>query len=389
MRSSGSVAAIGALGVAAMLGFGACSSSGGTGAVPDTSGPGASTPGANADSGRVLLALPDSRPGDVIALRAGDDGSTIEWIDRRAGTIRAVDVSAATGDSSSLTADDIETLATIAVGIEGEQRGLLGHTVIDGVRYAAWTDPDTFDLIVGEVGPDGVERVVWDGGGTAGGAVGGHLEAGDDGQLILGIGQLTDWARTNGSGALVQLDPDGPADQEPVIVSDGYVNPFAFAVGAGNSGDELWVADNAVGDDVERIGRGDLADRDELTATGRDPRARPHSSSSPAAPPTRSGSVSAASSTPNSSPGRPAPRPAASGYGASLGPCLTGAAVLADGTIVTATADGLVRPDAPEFIRNRSRNAGLCPGSGTVRQHERRSGGRASDVSRPIAHYRA
>jgi hypothetical protein len=32
-----------------------------------------------------------------------------------------------------------------------------------------------------------------------------------------------------------------------------------------------------------------------------------------------------------------------SGYGASLGPCLTGAAVLTDGTIVTATADGLVR----------------------------------------------
>ncbi len=142
-------------------------------------------------------------------------------------------MSAATGDPSSLDADDIETLATIEVGIEGEQRGLLGHTVIDGVRYAAWTDPDTFDLLVGEVGPDGVERVVWDGGGTAGGAVGGHLEAGGDGQLILGIGQLTDWARTNGSGALVQLDPDGPADQEPVIVSDGYVNPFAFAVGAG------------------------------------------------------------------------------------------------------------------------------------------------------------
>ena len=353
MRSSGSVAAIGALGVAAMLGFGACSSSDGTDAVPDTSSPDTSSPGATVDSGRVLLALPDSRPGDVIALRAGDDGSTIEWIDRRAGTIRAVDVSAATGDSRSLTADDIETLATIAVGIEGEQRGLLGHTVIDGVRYAAWTDPDTFDLIVGEVGPDGVERVVWDGGGTAGGAVGGHLEAGDDGQLILGIGQLTDWARangsgTNGSGALVQLDPDGPADQEPVIVSDGYVNPFAFVVVDGELGvdGELWVADNAVGDDVERIGRGDLADRDELTATGRDPRAPsalivlPGGSTDPvtlgvcgfldAQLLAWSTSTSTGTST------------GSSGDGASLGPCLTGAAVLADGTIVTATADGLV-----------------------------------------------
>lgn len=338
MRSCGSVAAIGALGVAAMLGLGACSSSGGTDAVTETSSPDTSSPGATADSGRVLLALPDSRPGDVIALRAGDDGSTIEWIDRRAGTIRAIDVSAATGDSGSLTADDIETLATIEVGIEGEQRGLLGQTVIDGVRYAAWTDPDTFDLIVGEVGTDGVERVVWDGGGTAGGAVGGHLQAGDDGQLILGIGQLTDWARANGSGALVQLDPDGRADQEPAILSDGYVNPFAFTVTNG----ELWAADNAVGDDVERIGRADLADRDELTDTERDPRAPsalivlPGGSTDPV----RLGVCGFLDA--QLLPWSTGTSTGSSGYGASLGPCLTGAAVLPDGSIVTATADGLV-----------------------------------------------
>lgn len=336
MRSPVVVAVTGACAVAMILG--ACSNDG-----ADEGGP-VSTPDTGI-AGSTLLALPDSRPGDVIALRAGDDGTTIEWIDRRAGTIRSVAVPTGAGPGhDTIAGDEIETLATIDVGIEGEQRGLLGHTVVDGARFAAWTDPDTFHLIVGEVGPDGVERIVWDGGGTAGGAVGGHLEASADGQLILGIGQLTDWARSNGSGAkgtgaMVQLDPAGPADQEPVILSVGYTNPFAFTVVDG----ELWVADNAVGDDVERIGRADLADRDDLTATGRDP---------------RSPSTLIAVGGDGTNPVRLAvcgfldaqllswaTESAADTavYGDSLGPCLTGAAVLTDGTIVTATADGLVR----------------------------------------------
>ncbi len=330
MRTPGAIAVLGVLG--AVLAFSACSSDGDT------------EPGTG--SAGTLLALPDSQPGDVIALRAGDDGTTVEWIDRRAGTIRAVSVSVSDvgAGSEPLSVDDIETLAAIEVGIEGEQRGLLGHTRIDGVRYAAWTDPGTFDLIVGEVGPTGVERIVWDGGGTAGGAVGGHLEASADGQLILGIGQLADWAKANGSGAMVQLDPAGPSDQEPVILSDGYTNPFAFAVIDG----ELWVADNAVGDDVERIGRGDLADRDDLATTGRDPRA-------PSAvivlpddtfDARRLGvcgflDAQLLAWTPDAE-ADPAGSADESGYGDTLGPCLTGATVLADGTIVTATADGLL-----------------------------------------------
>ncbi len=106
---------------------------------------------------------------------------------------------------------------------------------------------------------------------------------------------------------------------------------------------ELWVADNAVGDDVERIGRGDLADRDDLTATGRDPRAPsalivlPGGSTDPV----RLGVCGFLDA--QLLPWSTGPSSGASGYGASLGPCLTGAAVLADGTIVTATADGLVR----------------------------------------------
>ncbi len=98
--------------------------------------------------------------------------------------------------------DDHACSRSIDVGTDGEQRGLLGHTVIDGVRYAAWTDPDTEHLLVGALGaagsdgsPASIDRIVWDAGGTAGGAVGGHLVATSDGALILGIGQLTDWAK--------------------------------------------------------------------------------------------------------------------------------------------------------------------------------------------------
>ncbi|MGB7878055.1 MAG: hypothetical protein WBL31_04770 [Ilumatobacteraceae bacterium] len=281
---------------------------------------------------RVLIELIDSAPGDVIALRAatGDGeagGTTVEWIDRRAGTIRALTIPDEGARTPEDLVADVSTLATIDVSTEGEQRGLLGHTVIDGIRYAAWTDPDTNHLLVGEVGADTSSvRIVWDGGGTAGGAVGGHLEASDDGQLILGIGQLTDWAKANGSGAMVRLDPAGPSDQEPMISSDGYTNPFAFTV----AGDQLWVADNAVGDDVERIGRGDLDERDQHTATGQAPRA-------PSAMiALDDGTLGVCGFLDGQ---LLAWRTDDAGYSSTLGPCLTGAATLPDGTIVTAAAN--------------------------------------------------
>ena len=283
----------------------------------------------NGATARPIVELTDSQPGDLIALRADDaDLTIVEWIDRRAGTIRSIDVD----EPATIT-----VLASIDVGTDGEQRGLLGHTVIDGVRYAAWTDPDTEHLLVGaldDTTPAGVDRIVWDAGGTAGGAVGGHLAATSDGALILGIGQLTDWAKALGSGAMLQLDPLGPADQEPVVLSDGYINPFAFAV----AGDRLWVADNAVGDDTERIGPIDLAegsmriDRADLAATGGDPRA-------PSALVALDDGTLAVCGFLDSQLRRWSVDPP--GYGDALGPCLTGAVVLSDGTIVTATPDGL------------------------------------------------
>ncbi len=291
---------------------------------------------------QTIIELPDSQPGDVIALRSGDaESRVVEWIDRRAGTIRSVDLAV-----DDLTASDIVTLASIEVGTDGEQRGLLGHAVIDGVRYAAWTDPDTEHLLVGALGdgqsesdgesvPAGVDRIVWDAGGTAGGAVGGHLEATTDGKLVLGIGQLTDWAKDHGSGAMLLVDPAGPADQEPVVLSDGYTNPFAFAV----IDDQLWVADNAVGDDIERIGTIDLGagskrvDRSDLDVTDTAPRAPSAVTALPDGEIAICGFLDAQLRRWSSDP---------AGYGDPLGPCLTGATDLADGTIVTATIDGLV-----------------------------------------------
>ena len=321
-------------GLAAVLLAAGCASTddGGASSPTDTS--------ATSDSAaRTVIDLTDTQPGDVIALRPADgESSVVEWIDRRAGTIRSVDLA---GDDLPL--DDVVTLASIEVATDGEQRGLLGHTVIDGVRYAAWTEPDTDHLVVGALGNGGkgnnggapatVDRIVWDAGGTAGGAVGGHLAATADGELVLGIGQLTDWAKGHGSGAMLLLDPTGPPDQTPIVLSDGYINPFAFAV----VDDQLWVADNAIGDDTERIGAVDLSapnvGRDDLDATGADPRAPSALVGLPDGTIAVCGYLDGRLRRWSVDPPR---------YGDSLGPCLTGSTVLADGTIVAATADGLV-----------------------------------------------
>jgi len=274
--------------------------------------------------------FPDLDVGDVIALRSATveaDGGAVEWIERRPGRIMRLRLAGPPGVAGS--ASEVETVATIDVGTDGEQRGLLGHAVIDGVRYVAYTEPSADHLVVAALAATGdVDRIVWDAGGTAGGAVGGHLEV-LDGRLVLGIGQLTDWAKANGSGAMVSLDPTGPPDQAPVVLSDGYTNPFAFAP----AGDALWVADNAVGDDVERIGRGDLADRDDHDATAAPPRAPS------ALIALGDGELAVCGFLDGEllawSPER--------GYGEALGPCRTGAAALPDGTIVSVTDTAIVR----------------------------------------------
>lgn len=218
----------------------------------------------------VLVEFGDTSPGDQIALIAvdGPDGRTAEWIDRLDGTIRRIDIDASPVEP--------EIVATIAVGTDGEQRGLLGQTIIDGQRFAAWTRPadlaGDFELVVGEVdensgtGAGGAEGViVWSGGRAGGGAIGGVLDE-IDGQILLGLGRNTEWdAETEVGGAMLAIDPAGPTDQVGEALSVGYTNPWAFTV---TEAGEVWFADNAAGpdpddpsvDDIERIGRADLID---------------------------------------------------------------------------------------------------------------------------------
>ncbi len=184
----------------------------------------------------VVLDLGDRPPGEVVALRA--DGEAVEWLDRTVGEVRRLEPGGVA-----------TVVATIDVGIEGEQRGLLGHTVVDGRRFAAWTEPDELRLVVGELVEGGEPRLVWAGTSTQTRAVGGHLRTLDD-RLLLGLGELTGWAQDHGSGALVTLDPDGPPDQEPVVVSDGWNNPFAFVV---DDDGTIFVADNTSVGGRERL----------------------------------------------------------------------------------------------------------------------------------------
>lgn len=212
----------------------------------------------------MLLDLPDAVPGDIVGLSANDGSRTVEWIDRLDGTIHAFPVDG-NGD------DAVETLATIEVATEGEQRGLLGQVVIDGRRFAAWTEPATLDLLVGEVDVDGGTRIVWNAGPSGSGAIGGVM--GElDGRILVGVGRNTGFDAESGvGGAMLTLDPDGDPDQEPDVISVGYTNPWAFAV---VDGSEVWVADNAAGpdpddesvDDIERIGRAEQQpDRSTMT----------------------------------------------------------------------------------------------------------------------------
>lgn len=140
-----------------------------------------------------------------------------------------------------------EPVAEVEVSTPG-QRGLLGLAVDDrGRTFAAWTDPGRV-ILVGQVAP-GPVRVLWRGPQSSRIGNGGHLELSPDGRLVVGVGDLQ---RGDRSGQLLALDPDGSPGQEPEVVSSGWNNPFAF--GFSPSG-ELWVADNAPGEEPERLAR--------------------------------------------------------------------------------------------------------------------------------------
>jgi hypothetical protein len=145
-------------------------------------------------------------------------------------------------------------VARVPVSTNG-QRGLLGLAVdASGGIYAAWTRPDG-RITVGRVRP-GALRTVWEGPPSAQIANGGRLTFSPHGALVTGIGETEHpWAGPDLDGAIFELDPQGPPDQTPRVVSTGWHNPFAMAF---TPGGDLWVADNAPGEREERLTRGDL-----------------------------------------------------------------------------------------------------------------------------------
>lgn len=172
-----------------------------------------------------------------VALAALADGS-LRYGERLSGRILEVDP-----DGRARPAP----VARVAVSTDG-QRGLLGVAVDSRERtFAAWTDPAGI-MVVGQVAP-GPVRWLWRGPPSARLANGGHLALAPDGRLVVGIG---DRQRGDRSGQLLALDPDGPPDQEPAVLSAGWNNPFAFGFSPSGA---LWVADNAPGREPERIAR--------------------------------------------------------------------------------------------------------------------------------------
>lgn len=300
--------------------------------------------GGDDGDGLVTIGLGDAAPGETVGVIANENDGVryAEWLDRLDGTVHRLDI------------DDpdagIETVATVDVSTDGEQRGLLGHVVIEGRRYASWTQPETFDLVVGELLDDGTQRIVWSAGEAGGGAIGGVLDD-LDGQVVLGLGRNTAWdAETDLGGAILRIDPSGDVEQQPVVVSVGYTNPWAFTV---TSSGGVWVADNAAGpdpddesrDDVERVGRADLvADRNEMDEV-------PWPGRAPAAmvelPDGRLGICGFLDNELRAYDvvGGPAGERTALERAGTIMPCLTGAAVFDDGTIVT-----IAQTDAGEAL---------------------------------------
>ncbi len=143
----------------------------------------------------------------------------------------------------------------------GGQRGLLGLAVDDDGRiYAASTARD-LTLVVDRIAPGERERI-YNGPKSTELGIGGHIVFAEDGRLLLGIGDLGSSKLIDDAdalnGKLVSLDPDGPPDQDPRILSGGWHNPFAFDL---DPKGRVWIADNAPGALPERIGRGDGEDR--------------------------------------------------------------------------------------------------------------------------------
>ncbi len=187
------------------------------------------------------------------ALTAADDGDLV-WGERLTGRIVRRDADGT-----------IEQIGRVQVSTDGEQRGLLGVALDGDALYAAYTAPDG-RLEVARVDED---RLVWAGPPSADRANGGHLAFSPDGQLVIGVGDLLDAAAAadpeTPNGKLLALDPAGPSDQSPTVLSRGWNNPFAFAYASDGT---LFVADNAGGEGDERLAIATAGEPQVLTTLG-------------------------------------------------------------------------------------------------------------------------
>jgi glucose/arabinose dehydrogenase len=172
------------------------------------------------------------------ALTVADDGDLV-WGERLTGRIVRRDADGT-----------VEEIGRVEVSTDGEQRGLLGIALDGDALYAAYTAPDG-RLEVARVDED---RLLWAGPVSADRANGGRLAFAPDGRLVTGVGDLLDADAAEDpdtpNGKMLALDPTGPADQVPRVLSEGWNNPFAFAFAADGT---VFVADNAGGEGDERL----------------------------------------------------------------------------------------------------------------------------------------
>jgi hypothetical protein len=147
---------------------------------------------------------------------------------------------------------------------------------------------------------------------------------------VLGLGSLTDWAKERGSGAMVSLD------HEPGVISDGWNNPFASTVA---DDDSIWVADNSPdGSDlpVEQRQGEQIATAEDNGPSLIEPPPQRAPSAIVELPDGRYGVCGFLDNEMRAYEIGPTDALQRSG---TIGPCLTGAVVLTDGSIVTASVD--------------------------------------------------
>jgi hypothetical protein len=124
-----------------------------------------------------------------------------------------------------------------------------------GPLYASWVDRRG-RLNVSKVAPGRIEDI-WHGPDTAAGSYGGALAVTREGQVLVGVGDLGEPRRViepgRPNGKVLALDPGAKPDQDPRIVSTGWVDPGALAY---DEAGRLWVADRQRGKADERLALG-------------------------------------------------------------------------------------------------------------------------------------